>query len=130
MVWCDVVTITIARRSRIERDLGYKEAKKGCHRSSKVTIVTTTVTDLSAVVLASNGFIIQCTIVSSLFFPPSHPMVRLTLSSTKGTFPPRPFQLPNHHSTGNQGLRHFPYTGYLGLTPIRVEGCALYFLVF
>ncbi|KAF8810155.1 hypothetical protein BYT27DRAFT_7092656 [Phlegmacium glaucopus] len=33
-------------------------------------------------------------------------MVHLTLSSTKG----------------NQGLRWFPYTGYLGLTPIRVEG--------
>jgi hypothetical protein len=24
--------------------------------------------------------------------------------------------------TGNQGLRWFPYTGYLGLTPIRVDG--------
>ncbi|KAF8968358.1 hypothetical protein BDZ97DRAFT_1916196 [Flammula alnicola] len=33
-------------------------------------------------------------------------MVHLILSSTKG----------------NQGLRYFPYTGYLGLTPIRVEG--------
>ncbi|KIM49441.1 hypothetical protein M413DRAFT_438626 [Hebeloma cylindrosporum] len=33
-------------------------------------------------------------------------MVQLILSSTKG----------------NQGLRYFPYSGYLGLTPIRVEG--------
>ncbi|KAF9566266.1 hypothetical protein CPC08DRAFT_657891 [Agrocybe pediades] len=33
-------------------------------------------------------------------------MVHLVLSSTKG----------------NQGLRYFPYTGYLGLTPVRVEG--------
>ncbi|KDR81810.1 hypothetical protein GALMADRAFT_152624 [Galerina marginata CBS 339.88] len=33
-------------------------------------------------------------------------MVHLILSSTKG----------------NQGLRYFPYSGYLGLTPIRVEG--------
>ncbi|KAF8162919.1 hypothetical protein B0H34DRAFT_300025 [Crassisporium funariophilum] len=33
-------------------------------------------------------------------------MVHLILSSTKG----------------NQGLRFFPYSGYLGLTPIRVEG--------
>ncbi|KAG6919977.1 hypothetical protein DXG01_013326 [Tephrocybe rancida] len=33
-------------------------------------------------------------------------MVHLVLSSTKG----------------NQGLRYFPYAGYLGLTPVRVEG--------
>ncbi|KAG6841661.1 hypothetical protein C0991_008299 [Blastosporella zonata] len=33
-------------------------------------------------------------------------MVHLVLSSTKG----------------NQGLRYFPYAGYLGLTPVKVEG--------
>ncbi|KAG6831308.1 hypothetical protein H0H92_011515 [Tricholoma furcatifolium] len=33
-------------------------------------------------------------------------MVHLILSSTKG----------------NQGLRYFPYVGYLGLTPVKVEG--------
>ncbi|KAG6886004.1 hypothetical protein C0993_006120 [Termitomyces sp. T159_Od127] len=33
-------------------------------------------------------------------------MVHLALSSTKG----------------NQGLKYFPYVGYLGLTPVRVEG--------
>ncbi|KAF8061540.1 hypothetical protein FPV67DRAFT_1509348 [Lyophyllum atratum] len=33
-------------------------------------------------------------------------MVHLVLSSTKG----------------NQGLRYFPYVGYLGLTPVKVEG--------
>ena len=27
-----------------------------------------------------------------------------------------------HASTGNSGVRYFPYTGYLGLTPIKVEG--------
>jgi len=29
-------------------------------------------------------------------------------------------------SAGNQGLRYFPYSGYLGLTPIRVEGGACF----
>ena len=29
--------------------------------------------------------------------------------------------------SGNQGLRWFPYTGYLGLTPIRVDGGQLFF---
>jgi hypothetical protein len=49
--------------------------------------------------------------------------------------PPQKVRFPHvyfnsliYRSTGNQGLRHFPYTGYLGLTPIRVEGCALHFL--
>lgn len=28
----------------------------------------------------------------------------------------------SYYLAGNQGLRYFPYTGYLGLTPIRVEG--------
>ncbi len=27
-----------------------------------------------------------------------------------------------YHFIGNQGLRYFPYSGYLGLTPVRVEG--------
>ncbi|KIY51075.1 hypothetical protein FISHEDRAFT_37847, partial [Fistulina hepatica ATCC 64428] len=26
------------------------------------------------------------------------------------------------HSTGNQGIRFFPYSGYLGLTPIHIDG--------
>ena len=50
-------------------------------------------------------------------------MVHLILSSTKGRlslslYPPFLLIL----FIGNQGLRWFPYTGYLGLTPIRVDG--------
>ncbi|TRM61767.1 hypothetical protein BD626DRAFT_548921 [Schizophyllum amplum] len=36
-------------------------------------------------------------------------MVQLSLLSTKG----------------NQGVRYFPYTGYLGLTPVKVEGAVI-----
>ncbi|CAA7265395.1 unnamed protein product [Cyclocybe aegerita] len=44
---------------------------------------------------------------ATLLSPPSRkPMVHLLLSSPKG----------------NQGLRYFPYSGYLGLTPVRIEG--------
>lgn len=39
-------------------------------------------------------------------FPPRPPMVRLSLSTSKG----------------NAGIRHFPFQGYLGLTPVRVDG--------
>lgn len=47
-------------------------------------------------------------------FPPSK-----VCSSSSHTYP-----LPtlNNQLLGNQGLRYFPYSGYLGLTPIRVEG--------
>lgn len=38
----------------------------------------------------------------------THPMVKLSLISPKG----------------NQGVRYFPYQGYLGLTPLRFEGRA------
>lgn len=31
-------------------------------------------------------------------------------------------QLILHSPKGNQGTRYFPYHGYLGLTPVRVEG--------
>lgn len=60
---------------------------------------------------------------------PSFPfpsMVHLSLHSSKGS----PLILsiflttqPNY-STGNQGVRYFPYSGYLGLTPLKVEGGA------
>jgi len=50
-------------------------------------------------------------------------MVNLILSSTKGMllFSNTDRRL-NTHPLGNQGLRFFPHSGYLGLTPIRVEG--------
>lgn len=69
--------------------------------------------------------------ISSFF--PTFPILLLPLSLDNG--PSRPF-LPqryvliasntlkplNNQPLGNQGLRYFPYSGYLGLTPIRVEG--------
>ncbi|KAF5386802.1 hypothetical protein D9615_001855 [Tricholomella constricta] len=48
-------------------------------------------------------------------------MVHLVLSSTKG-LPAVPYSNPTHPHVGNQGLRYFPYVGYLGLTPVKVEG--------
>ncbi|KAG6821182.1 hypothetical protein H0H93_005402 [Arthromyces matolae] len=50
-------------------------------------------------------------------------MVHLVLSSPKGTL----LVVNLVHLTyifilGNQGLRYFPYSGYLGLTPVKVEG--------
>jgi hypothetical protein len=43
----------------------------------------------------------------------------------KRCVPRRTRSQPTHTPhPGNQGLRYFPYTGYLGLTPIRVEGSA------
>lgn len=56
--------------------------------------------------------------------PPAHP----GQWSTSFSVPPKVFSSPSapstttHPSLGNQGLRFFPYSGYLGLTPIRVEG--------
>ena len=71
------------------------------------------------------GFLFRWHKFHSLFpFPPSHQtMVQLILSSTKGTLTipqSAPSQLT--YTPGNQGLRYFPYSGYLGLTPVRVEG--------
>jgi len=57
-------------------------------------------------------------------------MVHLILSSTKGMFLLLSLILSSYFNTGNQGLRYFPYTGYLGLTPIRVEGGMFSFSVF
>lgn len=63
---------------------------------------------------------------SSLLFPSS-----LTLPppwSISSSPPQKVPSLSSHtHSpltfrTGNQGLRYFPHSGYLGLTPVKVEG--------
>ena len=54
--------------------------------------------------------------------PSSWTMVHLVLCSTKGISSPSSSSISSHPLLGNQGLRYFPYTGYLGLTPIRVEG--------
>ena len=68
-------------------------------------------------------------------FPPLLPLPLKTngpshLVLNKRSSPPRfispPFLLILF--IGNQGLRWFPYTGYLGLTPIRVDGGWLFFL--
>ena len=57
-------------------------------------------------------------------------MVHLILSSSKGFVSSLLslslfLSLLFTHITGNQGLRYFPHLGYLGLTPIRVEGSQL-----
>lgn len=50
-------------------------------------------------------------------------MVHLILSSTKGIFSSYPlYSYLLAIIQGNQGLRYFPHLGYLGLTPVRVEG--------
>ena len=51
----------------------------------------------------------------------SVPPWSISSSPPQKVCPPRPHRLRSP-SAGNQGQRFFPHTGYLGLTPIRVEG--------
>jgi len=53
-------------------------------------------------------------------------MVHLVLCSTKGMCSLLFSSTLPHPFPGNQGLRYFPYTGFLGLTPVRVEGSVFF----
>lgn len=44
------------------------------------------------------------------------------LSSSSSSFKPAMVTLTLSSPKGNQGNKSFPFTGYLGLTPIRLEG--------
>ncbi|KAF4603903.1 hypothetical protein EYR40_001076 [Pleurotus pulmonarius] len=49
-------------------------------------------------------------------------MVHIVLASPKGASPPSMLKFLLILLLGNSGTRYFPYSGYLGLTPLRVEG--------
>lgn len=48
-------------------------------------------------------------------------MVHIILASSKGKSTPQFAKYLAYRLAGN-GVRFFPYTGYLGLTPVKVEG--------